>query len=233
MVELYRAAMVDNSRLQRLDENSRAADLLELANDAEVADLIAMRDLARERLIPALPTGTVATGMTFDGSADLAADADLIAGGVLIDFKAGQGGTPRKDGTRAASLGRTDIDQLLGYTMMDYSNAFGLHSVGVYGSGSATSPPGPRRTRRAHGSPAGRPGPAADPVRAGTADPAPDLPAAPRPVGARTGLLARAALQDWALRKVGEHSYAELAAGRRGRSTVCRATGRAAAPATV
>lgn len=132
MVELYRAAMVDNSRLQRLDERSRAADLLELANEAEVADLIAMRDLARERLLPTLPAGPVATGMTFDGSADLAADADLIAGGLLVDFKAGQGGKPRADGTRAASLGRTDIDQLLGYTMMDYSNAFGLHSVGVY-----------------------------------------------------------------------------------------------------
>jgi hypothetical protein len=132
MVELYRAAMVDNSRLMRLDDRSRAADLLDLANDAEVADLIAMRALARERLLPALPAGPVTTGMTFDGSADLAADADLIAGGMLIDFKAGQGGKPRADGTRAASLGRTDIDQLLGYALMDYSNSFGLHSVGVY-----------------------------------------------------------------------------------------------------
>jgi hypothetical protein len=124
--------MVDNSRLQRLDEGSRAADLLDLANAAEVADLIAMRNLARERLLPALPSGPVATGMTFDGSADLNADADLIAGGMLIDFKAGQGGKPRADGTRAASLGRTDIDQLLGYTLMDYSNSYGLHTVGVY-----------------------------------------------------------------------------------------------------
>lgn len=132
MVELYRAATVDNSRLQRLGEHSRAADLLELANAAEVADLIAMRNLARERLLPALPAGSVTTGMTFDGSADLAADADLIAGGILIDFKAGQGGKPRKDGSRAASLGRNEIDQLLGYTLMDYSNSFGLHTVGVY-----------------------------------------------------------------------------------------------------
>jgi len=132
LVELYRAAAVEHSRLMRLDERSRAADLLELANDVEVADLIAMRDLARERLLPALPAGQVATGMTFDGSADLSADADLIAGGVLVDFKAGQGGTPRVDGTRAASLGRTDLDQLLGYALMDYSNTFGLHTVGVY-----------------------------------------------------------------------------------------------------
>jgi hypothetical protein len=70
--------------------------------------------------------------MTFDGSADLNADADLIAGGMLVDFKAGQGGKPRVDGTRAASLGRTDLDQLLGYALMDYSNQYGLHTVGLY-----------------------------------------------------------------------------------------------------
>ena len=132
MVELYRAAMVANSRLMRLDARSGAAGLLGLATDAEVADLMAMRDLARERLLPALPDGPVVTGMTFDGGADLHADADLIAGGTLIGFKAGQGGTPRKDGTRAASLSRADIDQLLGYTMMDYSDTYRPHTVGVY-----------------------------------------------------------------------------------------------------
>lgn len=50
----------------------------------------------------------------------------------LLDFKAGQGGTPRADGTRAASLGRNEIDQLIGYALMDYSNTYGLHTVGVY-----------------------------------------------------------------------------------------------------
>lgn len=132
LVELYRAATVEHSRLMGLHERSRAADLLALANDAEVADLIAMRDLALEQLLPALPAGPVTTGMTFDGSADLNADADLIAGGLLVDFKAGQGGKPRADGTRAASLDRTDLDQLLGYTLMDYSDTFGLDTVGVY-----------------------------------------------------------------------------------------------------
>lgn len=132
LVELYRAASVEHSRLMRLDERSGAADLLGLATDVEVADLVAMRDLAVERLLPALPAGPVTTGMTFDGSADLNADADLIAGGMLVDFKAGQGGKPRADGTRAASLARTDLDQLLGYTLMDYSDTYGLHTVAVY-----------------------------------------------------------------------------------------------------
>lgn len=132
MVELRRTLSLENSRLMGLRERSRAADLLDLANDAEVTDLIAMRDLAREKLLPALPAGPVVTGMTFEGSADLHADADLIVGGMLVDFKANQGGKPRADGTRAASLARTDIDQLLGYTMMDYSNAYGLHSIAIY-----------------------------------------------------------------------------------------------------
>lgn len=132
LVELYRAASVEHSRLMRLDESSVAVGLLGLATDVEVADLVAMRDLAVERLLPGLPAGPVTSGMTFDGSADLKADADLIAGGILVDFKAGQGGKPRADGTRAASLARADLDQLLGYTLMDYSNQYGLHSVAVY-----------------------------------------------------------------------------------------------------
>jgi hypothetical protein len=52
----------------------RAANLLALATAAEVADLIARRDVALERLAPALPAGPVITGMTFDGSTDLQLD---------------------------------------------------------------------------------------------------------------------------------------------------------------
>ncbi|WP_405108724.1 hypothetical protein OG559_27015 [Micromonospora sp. NBC_01405] len=132
LVELYRTPMVDGSRLMRLAPDSQASELLELANADEVADLVAMRDLAVERLLPALPAGPVFTGATFDGSADLNADADLIAGGVLVDFKAGQGGRPRADGSRAAALARADLDQLLGYVLLDYSDAYALHTVAIY-----------------------------------------------------------------------------------------------------
>ncbi|MGC5307688.1 hypothetical protein [Micromonospora zamorensis] len=131
LVELYRAARVDGSRLMQLGPDSRASDLLALANAEEVADLIAMRDLAVEKLLPGLPSGPVASGSTFEGSADLNADADLIVGGVLVDFKATQG-RARPDGSRAAGLTRVDIDQLLGYVLLDYSDAFALHSVAIY-----------------------------------------------------------------------------------------------------
>lgn len=61
LVELYRAASVEGSRLMRLGPDARAGDLLALANDDEVTDLIAMRGLARECLLPALPPGPVTT----------------------------------------------------------------------------------------------------------------------------------------------------------------------------
>jgi hypothetical protein len=132
LVELYRAPSVNGSRLMWLSRESAAEDLLGLTNTDEIADLIAMRDLALEKLLPALPSGPVFTGSTFDGSADLNADADLIVGNLLVDFKAGQGGRPRTDGTRAAALDRSDLDQLLGYVLLDYSDAFALNSVAVY-----------------------------------------------------------------------------------------------------
>ncbi len=132
LVELYRGIAVRNSRLFSLRADSGAGELLSLANADEVADLIAMRDLARERLLPRLPAGPVFTGSTFDGSADLAADADLIAGGLLVDFKASRGGNRRSDGTRSATLARTDLDQLLGYALMDYSDRYRLHSIAIY-----------------------------------------------------------------------------------------------------
>jgi len=132
LTEPRRAYSIEGSRLMQLDAGCDVRDLLALANAAEVADLIAMRDLACEQLLPALPAGPVATGPVFDGSADLNGDADLIAGGMLVDIKASQGGKPRKDGTRAAALGRVELDQLIGYALMDYSDEFGLHTAAIY-----------------------------------------------------------------------------------------------------
>jgi hypothetical protein len=131
LVELCRAVSVRGSRLHQLTPQSSALDLLALANDGEVADLLAMRDLARNRLLPALPAGQVFTGMSFDGSADLPADADLIVGRLLIDIKAGQGDVT-SDGTRTIGLDRIELDQVLGYALMDYSDEYGLNSVGIY-----------------------------------------------------------------------------------------------------
>lgn len=128
LVEQYRSPMSTGSRLFTLSQRSSAEDLLALANDDEVADLIAMRDLARKQLLPQLPVGEVHSGPSFDGSAYLAADADLIVAGLLIDCKASRG----RAGTRALAVAGTDVYQLLGYALMDFSDRYALQAVGIY-----------------------------------------------------------------------------------------------------
>ena len=132
LVQPLRAYTIDGSPLMRLDSRAGVSELLRLPGPEQVADLLALRDLADQHLVPALPAGPVASGPTFEGSRDLNGDADLIAGGMLVDIKAAQGGAPRKDGTRAAKLARSDLDQLIGYLLMDYSDSFGIHTVAIY-----------------------------------------------------------------------------------------------------
>ncbi len=60
----------------------------------------------------------------FVGSADLGgADADFILDGLLLDCKAT---------TKPARLGRDEINQLAGYLLLDYADAFGIRGVGLY-----------------------------------------------------------------------------------------------------
>lgn len=131
-VELYRNPMIKNSPLFQLPPGAGAADLRALAGPPVVADLIAMRDLAQQRLLPQLPAEPVHAGPDFDGSRLVPADADLIVGDTLLDFKADQGGKPRQDGSRSAVLHRDDIYQLLGYVLMDTSDRYRLRHAGVY-----------------------------------------------------------------------------------------------------
>ncbi|MEU6720402.1 hypothetical protein ABZ897_53885 [Nonomuraea sp. NPDC046802] len=62
-------------------------------------------------------------GPTFDGSAYIAADADLIADGLLIDFKSTR---------RTERFALPMILQLLGYTLMDFTDRYLIDRVGVY-----------------------------------------------------------------------------------------------------
>jgi hypothetical protein len=59
----------------------------------------------------------------FDGSADVGgADADMILGGFLIDFKA----------TVKSRLDKKMLHQLLGYVLLDYEDRHQLEGVGIY-----------------------------------------------------------------------------------------------------
>lgn len=131
LTECYRAP-IGNSRLLTVTEGNSPAELLDLALPGEVADLIAMRDSARRVLIPHLPGGPVHTGPTFEGSRDLAADADLIAGGTLIEMKSTRGARARADGTRPPRVDADDLYQIIGYLLMDYSDRYAITEVGLY-----------------------------------------------------------------------------------------------------
>jgi hypothetical protein len=65
-------------------------------------------------LLPAVASrhGLWAVGLAFAGSQTMRGDADLIAGGLLTELKT----TSPKP-----SLGVTDLWQMLGYVLMDYS----------------------------------------------------------------------------------------------------------------
>jgi len=71
-------------------------------------------------------------GPTFDGSALCAADADMIADGLLLDLKTRLGGRVKGPGGRADYLRIGDLRQLIGYLLFDHSDAHHIDRVGIY-----------------------------------------------------------------------------------------------------
>jgi hypothetical protein len=98
--------------------------LLALAPPTAVDQLGQFRAVFESALLPELANrpGMWAIGPTLAGSALIAADADLIAGGLLADLKT----------SKKLSLGVTDLFQLLGYTLLDYDDEFGINMVGIF-----------------------------------------------------------------------------------------------------
>ena len=104
------------------DRRPAVEDLLSIAPPEWVEDLVAQSRLfcerARNRVMQPHWLNP-----TFEGSNDVGgADADLIMGTSLVDIKATV--TPR--------IGRQLLWQLLGYALLDYSNQYGIDTVGVY-----------------------------------------------------------------------------------------------------
>lgn len=109
--------------------------MLGQADDAAVGELIALKEVAEEHLIPKLQ-GPLSLGPTFDLSKlgptqRIAAEADIIAGGVLIDIKTTL--APRnKAGFRPDVLKVENVYQLLGYALLDYSNQYNIDRLGIF-----------------------------------------------------------------------------------------------------
>lgn len=74
----------------------------------------------------------VALGPTFAASEHCGADADLIVDGVLVELKTRLGKPNARTGVRSDSLALADIYQVLGYTLFDTHDRFGLHTVALY-----------------------------------------------------------------------------------------------------
>lgn len=103
------------------------ADLLAAVPGYAVEDLVAQAEIASGALAglrAAYPPAAVYAGPDFAGSPDVGgADADLIAGGLLIEVK----------GTIVPSrLRRPEFYQLLGYALLDYDDEYRIDRLGFY-----------------------------------------------------------------------------------------------------
>jgi hypothetical protein len=131
--ELYRVGPFVNSPLLEVNlDGDRQAALMALAPAAGLAQLRDLRDLAGRALMPKLRqrSGLWALGPTFAGSALINADADLIAGGLLVDIKTDLG-----ELTKTGRVFRLELDtiyQLAGYALLDFDDEFGIDTVGLY-----------------------------------------------------------------------------------------------------
>lgn len=110
-------------------------NMLAQADDAAITELVALRELSNEHLIPKL-NGPYNLGPTFDlsepGSTQrIAAEADLIADGLLLDIKTALA-PKNKAGLRPEALKAENVYQLLGYVLLDYSNRYNINRVGIF-----------------------------------------------------------------------------------------------------
>jgi hypothetical protein len=125
---VYRNGLFSRRRnLLALAHAHTTLDHLTAAVPAYVTEDIAEQmELAERPFAPLrqLPDEQRVCGPVFAGSADVGgADADFIVGGLLIDCKAT---------TRPHTIHRSAVQQLAGYLLLDYDDAYGIDRVGLY-----------------------------------------------------------------------------------------------------
>ena len=132
--EVFRVGLMAGSPLAQLVEENglTAATLLDLATQDAIDELTALSDVADEHLVQhVLDKKPLHLGPTFAGSRQCPADADLIAGGTLIDLKCTVG-KKNSAGARYIALDRGVIYQIVAYALFDYDNAHTIDSIGLY-----------------------------------------------------------------------------------------------------
>lgn len=133
LTEVYRIGLAGGSSLAALRKVAAfdAMHLLDLASEDALRQLDSLVTLAETVLIPDL-AGPFHIGPIFDGSGLCAADADIIAGDLLVDLKTRLGDKVKRAGGRSDTLRIQDLLQLVGYALFDRSDAYGIARVGIY-----------------------------------------------------------------------------------------------------
>jgi hypothetical protein len=106
-----------------------AADLLALAPDRALAELAQLRAVFTASLLPQLAgrPGPWALGPVFGGSELIAADADLVASGLLLRLKV----------TIRPRLAADDLFQLIACPLLDFSDAYQIRELGLFSARAA------------------------------------------------------------------------------------------------
>ena len=121
------------------ERNFNASTMMAQASPIAVQELTALGNLASRRLVPALER-PFHLGPEFDASRRngpgdgrlIAAEADLICNGLLLDIKTKLGTKNPKSGIRSDALAIDDLYQLLAYALLDHSDTYGISSLGIY-----------------------------------------------------------------------------------------------------
>jgi hypothetical protein len=132
--EVTRLGLVmPGSPLTRLPAEPGLSDALSLAPDDAVNEIVAMTELAREKLLAplAIPGAGVLVGPVADGTFMLSGDADFVIGETLVEMKATVG-SKRPDGTRRLALPREELYQLVAYLLFAFPGTEGVRRLAMY-----------------------------------------------------------------------------------------------------
>lgn len=121
------------------DDSFNVEAMIGQASSDAVAELAALCSLAERNLIPFLER-PFHLGPEFDASrrtglADtrlIAAEADLVCNGLLLDIKTRLGPKNPRTGIHRDGLARDDLYQLVAYALLDHSDTYAINSLGLY-----------------------------------------------------------------------------------------------------
>lgn len=133
--EVYRVGLMLGSPLRLLLRGGSfvSEEVVALAPPDALRQMAELDAVARERFYPTVGQAKrVDLGPTFACSELCAADADLIADGVLIDLKTHLGPKNPRTGVRSDSMRLLDLYQLVAYALFDTTDEFKIQAIGGY-----------------------------------------------------------------------------------------------------